>query len=72
MTDTTTARTYRGWTIGWGWYDRYAATGPGYDASWEGEEDGWVSNGQHVEARTLEALHMEVDAWIEEHPDGQN
>lgn len=57
---------YRGWSIEWG-YGRYTATGPDYDASWEGEEDGWVSNGQRVEARTRDGVCAEVDAWFEEH-----
>lgn len=58
---------YRGWTISWG-YGRYTAMSPNYDASWEGEEDGWVSNGQCVEARTREAVCAEIDAWFEENP----
>ena len=45
---------------------RYTAMSPNYDASWEGEEDGWVSNGQCVEARTLEGVCAEIDTWLEE------
>jgi hypothetical protein len=56
---------YRGWAISWG-YGRYTAISPNYDASWEGDEDGWVSNGQCVEARTLEGVHAEIDTWLEE------
>lgn len=59
---------YRGWSIDWD-YGRFTATGPNYDASWEGEEDGWVASGGRVEARTREALIEEIDDWIEEHPE---
>lgn len=58
---------YRGWSIDWD-YGRFTATGPNYDASWEGEEDGWVASGGSVEERTREGLIAEIDAWIEEHP----
>ena len=60
--------TYRGWEIYRGrwpepdWY----AIGPNYDASWEGEEDGWVDNGQKADAPTREALIEEIDIWFEE------
>lgn len=56
---------HRGWAVTWD-YGFYTATGPNYDASWEGEEDGWVDNGHRVTARTREALIEEVDAWFEE------
>lgn len=59
------ADTYRGWTISWD-YGRFHATGPNYEASWEGEEDGWVASGGSVEARTRDDLILEIDAWIEE------
>lgn len=64
-----TRDTYRGWSI---WQGRWpepawSATGPDYDASWEGEEDGWVASGGHVDAPTRPALIAEIDAWIEEH-----
>lgn len=58
---------YRGWTIS---YDPppipfrgadYTATHPDYDASWEGEEDGWVDNGLKVEAGDLDELHELID-----------
>jgi hypothetical protein len=61
-----TPREYRGWSISFD-YGYYTATSPNYDASWEGEEDGWVDNGQRVSARTLDDLRAEVDAWLEEH-----
>lgn len=65
--------TYRGWTIS---YDPppipirdfdWRATGPNYDASYEGAEDGWVDNGEKASAPTREALIAEIDAWFEEH-----
>jgi len=59
------ADTYRGWSISWD-YGYWNATGPNYDASWEGEEDGWVSNGEHVTARTREGLIEEIDAFEQE------
>lgn len=56
---------YREWVIGfdYGWWN---ATGPDYDASWEGEEEGWIDNGHHVTARTRPDLIDEIDAWFEE------
>lgn len=62
---------YRGWTIAWD-YGRYTATGPNYDASWEGEEDGWVDNGEHVESRTLEGIYAEIDAVLSPQQDHPN
>jgi hypothetical protein len=59
---------YRGWSVSWD-YGQYTATSPNYDASWEGEEDGWVDNGQRCFARALPDLHTEVDAYLDEHPD---
>lgn len=43
-------------------YGRWTATHENYDASYEGEEDGWVSNGLMCEGRTLEELADECDA----------
>lgn len=64
---------YRGWTISQGRWPEpaWSATGPNYDVSYEGEEDGWVSNGEHVDAPTRTALIAEIDAWIEEHPEDE-
>lgn len=45
----------------------WIATSPNYDASYEGEEDGWVYNGERVSASTREGLIGEIDAWIEGH-----
>jgi hypothetical protein len=56
---------HRGWSITWD-YGFYTGTGPNYDASYEGEEDGWVDNGHRVTARTRDALISEIDAWFEE------
>lgn len=58
--------TYRGWAVTWD-YGHFTATGPDYDASWEGEEDGWVDNGHRLTARTRADLEAEVDAWFEDH-----
>jgi hypothetical protein len=64
--------THRGWSIS---YDPkpipirafdWTATHPDYDASWEGEEDGWVDNGLKVSAATREALCEEIDAAQDE------
>ena len=64
--------TYRGWSI---YYDPppipwrgadWRAISPNYDASWEGEEDGWVDNGESVSAATREQLIEEIDAWFAE------
>ena len=62
------ANTYRGWTISQGRWPEpaWSATGPNYDASYEGEEDGWVSNGEAANAPTRVALVAEIDAWFEE------
>ena len=71
----TQADTYRGWRIS---YDPppipvrcfdWRASHPDFDASWEGEEDGWVSNGKSVSAPTRERLIVEIDAYIEENPE---
>jgi hypothetical protein len=71
-TITKTDREYRGWSISydpppipWRGAD-YRAQHPDYDASYEGPEDGWVSNGKSVEAASIDELMREIDAWIEE------
>lgn len=56
---------HRGWSIQWD-YGYYTATGPNYDASYEGPEDGWVDNGERVSARTWDGVIEEIDAWFEE------
>jgi hypothetical protein len=53
------------WTIDFD-YGYFNATHSNYDASWEGEEDGWVDNGLRVIARTLEGLCEEIEAMIDE------
>ena len=60
--------TYRGWTISQGRWPEpaWSATGPNYDASYEGEEDGSVGNGEAANAPTRAALIAEIDAWFEE------
>lgn len=60
--------TYRGWTISQGRWPEpaWSATGPNFDASYEGDEDGWVGNGQSANAATRDALISEIDDWFEE------
>lgn len=60
--------TYRGWSIHQGRWPEpaWSAIGPNYDASYEGEEDGWVGNGECAYAATREALITEIDEWFEE------
>lgn len=60
---------YRGWQIGFDMppipsrdFD-WSATSPNYDASYEGEEDGWIASGGIVHAATYEELLAEIDAW---------
>ncbi|MDE2107397.1 MAG: hypothetical protein KGL39_59930 [Patescibacteria group bacterium] len=64
------AAEYRGWEVHQGRWPEpaWVATHPDYDASWEGEEDGWVDNGMKADAPTLDALHEEIDAIMDEHP----
>ena len=59
-------RTYRGWSIDPAYYG-WQAIGPNYDASWEGEEDGWVDNGEKAWGRTREECEAAVDEWFDEH-----
>jgi hypothetical protein len=67
-----TVHTHRGWSISFDFPPipirsmDWGATSPDYDASYEGEEDGWVSSGGHVTAATLEGVKAEIDAWIDE------
>lgn len=52
---------YGRWTINRSeWLPEWEATHDDYDASWEGEEDGYVDNGLHVTARDLEGLYEEI------------
>lgn len=61
------ARTYRGWTIRRGIWPEpaWTATGPNYDAWTEGEGE-WADNGEKADARNLNDLISEIDAWFEE------
>lgn len=61
--------THRTWTISQGRWPEpaWSATGPNFDASYEGEEDGWVGNGESAHAATREALITEIDEWFAEH-----
>ncbi len=65
---TAPVRPYRGGEVSWD-YGYYTATSPNYDASYEGEEDGWIVHGDRVSARTIVDLRDEVDIWIAEHSD---
>jgi hypothetical protein len=56
------ANTYRGWSISWE-YGSWEAISDNYDASWEGEEDGWVDNGERVWGNTLTDLIIEIDEY---------
>lgn len=61
------ATTHRGWTVEENFLGIWEGTGPDFDASYEGEEDGWVGNGQAVFADTREICIQLIDDWIEEH-----
>ena len=67
-TKVVTPDTYRGFRISHGRWPEpsWIAVHPDYDASWEGEEDGWVDNGLSASAATYEALCAEIDALCEE------
>ena len=62
---------YRGWTISAGRWPEpaYTATSPNYDASYEGEEDGWVDNGEIVHADTHQGIIAAIDDFLEERAD---
>lgn len=50
------------WTISRSeWSPEWEATHDDYDASWEGEEDGWVGNGLHTSAATIAELLEEIE-----------
>ncbi len=68
VSELVTPTPYRGWKISRGrWPEaEWMALHPDYDASWEGEEDGWVDNGLKADAATYEALCAEIDAIEEE------
>lgn len=63
-------RTYRGWKVYQGRWPEPAwqATHDDYDASYEGEEDGWVDNGLKASGDTLDELKAEIDEIMCEHP----
>lgn len=61
------ARHYPDWRLTYE-YGRWCAVHKDFDASWEGEEDGWVGNGLSTEARFIVDLLAEIDALMEEHP----
>ena len=53
-------------------YGYWYAWHDGYEASWEGEEDGWVGNGLDTCGRTPADVEAEIECIIEEHPFFQN
>lgn len=55
---------YRGWSIEPG-YIGWDATHPDYDLTPLYADDG-PSDNRHVNARTIEELRAEIDAWFEE------
>ena len=57
---------YRGWRITQECDDNFYGWGPNYDASWEGEEDGYVDNGEKCIGRTWDELRDEIDTFIAE------
>ena len=70
------AETYRGWEIRessdyYFDFQRFQATQVGYDASYEGPEDGWVGSGPVLNDSTVENLKKEIDCWIEENSDAE-
>jgi hypothetical protein len=59
--------TYRGWSLDFE-YGYHTALHDNYDASWEGEEDGWVDNNLRLTERTLPDLITEIDLHDESTP----
>ena len=43
----------------------WSATHPDYDASYEGEEDGWVGSHEVLYAATEKELFEKIDTWVE-------
>lgn len=70
VTKPVTPTEYRGWHISAGRWPEpvFIATHPDYDASYEGEEDGWCGNGLTTCANDYASLCIEVDCIMEEHP----
>lgn len=56
---------YRDWNVDYAYFG-YGATHGNYDASWEGEEIGYVGSHPFITADTLEGLREEIDCWYEE------
>ena len=58
-----------GWSMEWSPDGRcYVATHEDYDASYEGPEDGWVSNNLIATGESVEACLDEIEAVKAEHP----
>ena len=58
---------YRGWRIA-PEYIGYSGTHPDYDASYEGPEDGWVSNGLSVNGMTAQDVRDQIDDYLADNP----
>lgn len=60
---------YPCWTLEWG-YGSWIAVHDNFDASYEGPEDGWVSNGLQCYSNgdDFDSLAEEIDALIEDKP----
>lgn len=59
--------TFPDWSITFE-YGYWTAVHKDFEASWEGEEDGYVGNGLNTTARDLEGLAAEIECIIAEHP----
>lgn len=59
---------HRGWSIAAGRWPEpaYTAVSPNYDASYEGPEDGWVSNGEAVSADSYAGVIEAINDWFQE------
>lgn len=59
------AERYKGWVIEfeYGWY---TGVGPNFEGDYQGEEQGWVGNGEMVSARTIADVRIEIDAKLAE------
>jgi hypothetical protein len=58
--------TFNGWEFDFE-YGYHTAIHDNYDASWEGDEDGWVDNGLKLSERTLLDLLESIVAYEAEH-----
>lgn len=59
---------HRDWRIDFE-YGYYTATHKDFDASWGGEEDGWIGSHPTLAARSIAVLREEIDYWYDEQDD---